>query len=390
MSIFAARIHQIKVKYNVLENRLGRIVRLCILAACSWWWHTFFFFKFLLPVANNFRVILFLWDFEEEKDILFPLHCSIFPQTLVPGRDPGQDGWLSQAWVAGQSNCLHPYSQGQRMCTDHRCKSWSFIHVPLLGRGGIISLPPPWGSLRLCRFAFACLFWISLPAFCILSLAVSVLPPPFSAHWWDLHFCDTVHHVPSSSISSLLFSGSSRLTPPSVLSPKVVGAKVPRVLFLSISEPLGQWEDGEEGPYSFQSSFKRARMMFQERSHNCVSLSSPIDLWLVDISAMFWHSVAWIQILEWSAIFIFFCIFIHLTTWWEGGMGGSSQMLTDVRIWLSYSYSPVSLFWNVTQVHSLWQMRTPDYICMEKKGSWVKSATFPLLSIYFRLWSKSV
>ena len=38
---------------------------------------------------------------------------------------------------------------------------------------------------------------------------------------------------------------------PSILSLKVVGANLPSVLFLSVSEPLVQWGGGEEGPYSF-------------------------------------------------------------------------------------------------------------------------------------------
>ena len=68
--------------------------------------------------------------------------------------------------------------------------------------------PIPGGSLRLCTFASACLFGGSLHACCILSLTVSVLPSPFPAHLGELHFCDTVYHIPSGHISSLLFSGS--------------------------------------------------------------------------------------------------------------------------------------------------------------------------------------
>lgn len=99
---------------------------------------------------------------------------------------------------------------GSRMlCTDHRCTSRSFIHASLLAKV-VSSLTPSLGSLRLCRFAFECSFWVSferLHTFFILSLTVSILLSPFPAHLWKLHFWDTVHHSPSSHTSGLLFSG---------------------------------------------------------------------------------------------------------------------------------------------------------------------------------------
>lgn len=89
------------------------------------------------------------------------------------------------------------------MCTDHRCNSGSFIHASLLGCGGIVSLPRPWGFLGHCIFALACLFRISLHSF-------KTHSPGVTPSLGELHFCDTVYHIPSSGISSL-FSGRLRL-----------------------------------------------------------------------------------------------------------------------------------------------------------------------------------
>lgn len=74
-----------------------------------------------------------------------------------------------------------------------------------------------------------------------------------------------------------------------MVQPNIVGDRVPCCLFLSISEPLGQREDGGEGPHSFLSILLEGKSGISGGSHSCGSLSSSADMYLVDISSRFWQ-----------------------------------------------------------------------------------------------------
>lgn len=180
--------------------------------------------------------------------------------------------WFSVPGLTCQSEpVFHPYSRGQK--DAHRSQVYIWTFHPWISSGPIWYhlFTPSLGTQRLCRFAFAYLFGISLYVLCILSLTISVLPPPFPAHLWELNFFGTLSHISSSHIYCLVWefqAPKGEWHKPSILSPIVVEAKMSSFLFLYIS---GLWASGKDH-ISFSSSQKRTRMLVKREAQLCFSI----------------------------------------------------------------------------------------------------------------------
>lgn len=154
-----------------------------------------FFLQFLVPVANNFRAVLFLGDFR--KIVPLPRMAMSAHRLASSGDMLSKIVDALRLELAVEARFPSLAARGRRKHTDHRCRSGSFMYKPLLGWGGTVSLPRSWAawgvSLRFCTFAFSCWFGVSLHAFCMLNLVTSVLPSPIPAHLGALRFRDTAH-----------------------------------------------------------------------------------------------------------------------------------------------------------------------------------------------------
>lgn len=138
---------------------------------------------------------------------------------------------------------------------------------------------------------YICFALLVLDFFALISDSGSWCSLFLSLPTWENYTFVILYHSPSRGISSLLFSGHFRLLRENgttrYLIPQRSRLACP-VVYLSLSlSLLASRKMMGEGPHSFLLILREGKNDISEGSHSCVSLSSPTDMHLLDISARF-------------------------------------------------------------------------------------------------------
>lgn len=236
----------------------------------------------LVPVANNFRAIPLLGDFRKVFSFYRFSSSGEMLCKIV--------GYLDLSCQSEPVFC--PYSWGQKDAHRSQVYLWKLHSCISAGPSWHNFFTPPLGFLRLCRFALICSFWVSLCAFC--TWTQSVLPPPFPAHLWELHFegmCIMFLPVPFPAYCFLGVSGSQRrMVQTWCLVPQSSGSQAAQfsVSFqFRVFGPVG--EVARKGHIAFVSSYKRAKVLFIKKEATVVFLHPAPLTCLTEIYSRFWQ-----------------------------------------------------------------------------------------------------